>query len=279
MTAGYVFVDVDRPHVAWSVYRGSLITPPNVETGAGRFVSWWQADMHRGSSHMRREAALEQVRRQKFPEKISRLNGLFCFLDRGSAILAASHWNSHFTMENLAEINLGEAIGRDQLDSNWITYSDSGATHPSDVWISSYWQGDPYPDQEPIWETLVEGRVTVLGTDLRRRAYEIVKKQWPNSMMFLEISRLAAWIGSDFGCISVFMTGDAKIYHFKFLMDSRDADNPDFLVQIKELMESGHPVNWADIKPNLDKGSFGAVPDMSQFEFSCPKGIFPTTGS
>ena len=272
-TDGYIFLDVDRPHIAWATYRGTLITPPSVENDTGRFVSWWQAELHRYSSHLKREAALEQVRTQKFPEKISRLNGLFCFLDKESAAMASRLWGNHFKSENLAEVNLDEAKGRERLDSNWITYSDSETTMPSDGWISYYWQGKPYPDEEPIWETLVEGKVTVLGVDLRTRAYQIVKEHWPDSLMFLEITRLGAWIGSDIGSINAFMTEDTGNYFFKFFMDMRNADNPEFLAQLKHLIESGHPVNEADMKPHYTKGNFGSTPDMRSFQFSCPKDI------
>ena len=270
-TDGYLFLDTNRPHVAWATYRGVLITPPNTRTSTGRFLSWWQTDLHRNSPHIAREAALEQIRRQKYPEKISRLNGLFCFLDWESAAMACDQWNEHFKLENLAEINLKEARGRDRLDANWITYADPASTLPSDEWIQRYWEGEPYPGTKPIWETIVEGKATVLGTDLRTRAYETVKVHWPNSLMQLEISRLGAWLDSDIGCISAFVTEDAENYYFKFFMDMRDADNTEFLDRLRLLMDSGHPINRADIEPHYKRGSFGNVPDMRGLEFSCPK--------
>ena len=270
-TDGYIFLDISRPYVAWATYRSVLISPPNIQDSNGRFISWWQADLHRNSPHIKREIALEEIRVQQFPGRVSRLNGIFCFQDRESATDAADHWGGQFKLEILAEVNLLEAQGRDRLDSNWITYADSNTVRPSDAWISSYWRGEPYPGKKPIWETLVEGKVTVLGTDLRKQAYEIVRANWPDSLMFLEISRLGAWIGSDIGSMSVFMAEDAENYNFTFCMDMRDADNKNFLIQLSQLIKSGHPVNYADVKPHYDKGSFGKVPDMSAFQFSCPK--------
>ena len=276
-TDGHVFLDVSRPYVAWATYRGVLITPPNERTSTERFLSWWQTDLHRNSPFIRREAALEEVRRRKFPENISRLNGFFCFPDLGNAKRASQIWNGHFTLENLAEVNLEGARGRDRLDSNWITFADPHKTLPTDEWLTRYWQGEQYPGKEPIWETLVEGRVSVLGTELRTKAYELVKSIWPESLMLLEISRLGAWIGSNIGCISASLTENTGYYYFRYLMDMSDADNPVFLEKLKQLMESGHPVNWADIKPHHDRESFGASPDMRPFEFICPKD--PTTTS
>ena len=98
-----------------------------------------------------------------------------------------------------------------------------------------------------------------------------MRANWPDSLMFLEISRLGAWIGSDIGSMSVFMAEDAEKYNFTFCMDMRDADNKNFLIQLSQLIKSGHPVNYADVHPHYDKGSFGKVPDMSAFQFSCPK--------
>ena len=162
-TDGYIFLDISRPYVAWAAYRSVLITPPNIQDSNGRFVSWWQAELHRNSTHIKREMALEKIRVQQFPGRVSRLNGIFCFLDKDSATDAADHWGSHFKIENLAEVNLLEAQGRDRLDSNWITYADSNTVLPSDAWITRYWRGEPYPGKKPIWETLVDCNVLEEG--------------------------------------------------------------------------------------------------------------------
>lgn len=269
---GYIFLDISRPYVAWAAYKGTLISPPNTERQGGRFVSWWLLGLLRNPRHLERELALERMRAQQFPERISRLKGIFCFLDKSCANQAVS-WGGHFKAENLVEINLAEAQGRDQLDANWISYADPSAVSFHDEWIQRYWQGEPYPNAEPVWETLVEGRATVLGTTVRERAYQVVKPCWPNSLMLLEIARLGAWIGSDIGSISVLMANGEEEYLFIFEMDMRDASNAEFLDRLTELMKSGHPVNWADITPHYETGNFGCTPDMTPYEFSCPKNM------
>ena len=264
---GYIFLNIDRPHVAWAAYKGTLISPPKTEELGGRFVSWWQADLLRDSLLLGRELALERVRAHQFPEKISRMDGIFCFLDKACADQAV-HWGEHFEAENRVDINLGEAKGRDRMDANWM---DPRADRLNDEWIQRYWQGEPYPHMEPVWETIVEGKVSVLGTRVRERAYEVVKVHWPDSLMLLEISRLGAWIGSDIGSISVFMADAAEDYRFSFGMDMRDANDTDFLARLTQLIESGHPVNWADIAPHYEAGNFDRVPDMTPYNFNCPK--------
>ena len=171
--SGYAFLNISNPYVAWATYRGVLVTPPTTLERNGRFVSWWWSDLLRYRLHLARELHLERVRAQHFPDRISRLVGIFCFLDRDCAERTES-WGPHFLPENLAELDLGEASGRDQLDANWI--SNASVVGPNEEWMSSYWQGEPYPCSDPIWETLVAGRVAVLGTEFRKR---LTKSQKP----------------------------------------------------------------------------------------------------
>ena len=53
-------------------------------------------------------------------------------------------------------------------NSNWITHApvNEEGFLTEVAWIPSYWAGEPYPNATPIWETLVEGRMIVLGTSL-----------------------------------------------------------------------------------------------------------------
>ena len=233
-------------------------------------MSWWLANLLRDPVHLKREMSLEQVREQHFPERVSRLVGMFCFLDKACAD-RATDWGWHFRAENLAKLSLGEATGRDQLDANWITHANLDAVGPTEEWMSRYWNGERYPEAAPVWETLVEGKVTVLGTELRERAYQVVRAQWSDSLMLLEVSRLGAWIGSDIGSIRVFMTEGPRDYKFRFLMDMRDASDDEFLGRLRQPMSSEHPVNWADIRPHYERGGFGRTPDMTPYEFSLPK--------
>ena len=266
---GYVFLDIQRPHVAWAAYRGVLVSCPSTVG----FVSFWHASMLQNATSQiaSREMELEKVRKQRFPNRTSRLKGLYCFLDLESAKRASSLWDGdHFTLNNLAELGLEEAQDRDRLDSNWIT--DAPEAFPSDQWMPRYWEGDPFPDKEPIWETLVQGRAIVLGTDLRQRAYDVVKSNWRDSLAWLEIARLGAEAGSDIGNIAAFLSEDATEYTLKYYMDMRDAKNEEFLTTtLPRLLESGHPVNRADIRPHFEQDSFGRVPDMREFYFSIPK--------
>ena len=191
-TDAFVYLNVENPFVAWATYRGILVTPPKEHQGV---VSVWYADLlqQAGSGHWITEIDLEELRGDKFPDRNSRLTGFFCFPDINSAKAAPLLWNSgakdYYKLDNLAEINLSQASGHYFLDSNWITYSRGADLDPNE-WMESYWLGLPYPGEKPVWETIVEGRAIVLGTELRNKAYEVVGACWPDSLAILELSRL-----------------------------------------------------------------------------------------
>lgn len=280
-TDAWAFLDIRNPLCAWNVYRGCLISPP---TDPG-FISVWTAALLRRATGgdyapLAREVALERVRAALFPNRISRFKGLYCFMDQGSAEQALS-WGSsqnHFHPQYVAELSLEEAgPKRDRLDSNWLTYSprDQAGFFSDISWIPRYWQGDAMPDRCPVWETGVDGRIAVLGTHLRERAYGLLKVKFPDSLLLLETGRIAAWIGSDLGNSTVWLhsTDNANELELAYLIDMRDATNATVLDKMKRLMEKGHPVNWDDMRPQIAKGNLGAAPDFRPMFFRFPKSL------
>ena len=67
--------------------------------------------------HLERELELERIRELHCPDKISRLVGLFCFLDEMSSKRALA-WKGHFRQENLATLDLSDARGCGRQDAN-----------------------------------------------------------------------------------------------------------------------------------------------------------------
>jgi hypothetical protein len=274
MTDAYAFLNINHPPCAWATYRGKLVCAPS-EPG---FLSVWTAGTMRAENPARigRELILEHARLAQFPDRVSRLRGMYCFLDIESAERACASWASsanHFRAEYLAELHLGEAgPRRDRLDSSWITHAPvNGRGFLTEVaWIPSYWAGEPYPNATPIWETLVEGRMIVLGTSLRERAYAAIKSHFPESLMFLEIALQAAWIGSDLGNVCAWLGQDGAELVLKYYMDMRDAENPDVLGALEQLKRSSHPINCADMAPHIAQDSFGNTPDLRSFGFRRP---------
>ncbi|WP_289297955.1 hypothetical protein [uncultured Reyranella sp.] len=280
-TDAWAFLDIRNPLCAWNVYRGTLVSPPDPDG----YVSVWAAALLRRAKDgdlglLRREAALEHVRVTGFPDRISRLRGLYCFVDRDSAerALAWGRSPNHFHVQFVAELSLAEAKPNwVRLDSNWLTYAaltDSGAF--ADLsWIPAYWTGAPMPDRVPIWETVVNGRAIVLGTELRERAYSVLRSKFPDSLLMLEIGRQAAWIGSDLGNCTGWLHAieNPDELALDYLMDMRDAGNEAFLTKLQELQKSEHSVNWADIGPQIEKGNLGKTPDLRPLSFRIPKAV------
>lgn len=265
-TDAYAFLDIQNPVCAWCVYRGVLIAADQHDRRG--VISAWSASLLRsaGPERLHREFALEIARQTLFPEQVSRLSGMYCFADMRSAERAAVSWGGHFHSAYLAELHLEGSLLASRFDANWIS---DDLSDPS--WVVRYWQGEPCPAAKPIWEMVFDGRMVVLGTALREKAYEIVKSEFPDSLGILEISRQAAWVGSDLGDICHWAHERDDTLYVEYLMNMRDATDPNFLKRLEALLNSGHDINWADLRPHIRAETFGNVPDLRPFHFSLTK--------
>lgn len=91
-----------------------------------------------------------------------------------------------------------------------------------------------FPEKEPLWELVAQGRAVVCGADIRVRAYETVHSHFPEAVSLLEIARIAAHVGSDLGHLSAWLirNEDASL-DLRYHIDMRDADNPVFLDKVR----------------------------------------------
>lgn len=273
-TDAYVFFDITDPICAWSVARGVVVTAPVAGRQSRGFISLRMVKLFRDRSSGRfgLEMRLEAVRSLLCPEKISRLVGAFCFPDKTSAELAAAKWMlKHFPLSNMTEVHLYDDTRRDLLDSNWITHAprdSNGALDFTDQsWMEQYWSGIPYPDHDPIWEMLTDGRMVILDPDKQLRAFDVVKSHDPESLGFLEISRAAAFIGSDLFSHQAFLLREGDDVRVTFLLSEADAKDPAFC----EYFAKQNPImNPHLLAPHFAADSFGRVPDYRRFEFLIP---------
>jgi hypothetical protein len=285
----WAFLDIRHPMCAWNVYRGVLVS---VLPELG-FLSVWAASllghfMRGKQGPILRELALEAVRVQDFRSRVPRTRGFYCFQDLGSAERALG-WGTHFRTDFLAELSLAKTkAAHERLDANWITYADKLAdgSFVDHTWIPEYWQGKPMPGREPVWETLVEGRVVVLNTALRERAYRILRTKFPESMVALETGRLAAQVGSDMGQIQAFLhavegSDDVALDYFLDYqqVDFSRPENLEVAYKIRVLIDSGQVANRADILEQLRKGNFGKWPDLRLLGLRIPKTKLPKIGA
>lgn len=243
----YAFLDVDRPVIAWLVYRGLMVSSSHAHPAA---VSNWAMGLLRGSDNYEREAALESFRQTSMPDAISRWRCFYAFAEPGSARKAASSWGYHFREDRLAEISVTADSSVSRRDATWVTRHSGGPEVP---WASSYFQGVPTDD--PVWELNIAGRAWVLGTGLRQIAYETIRRKWPESLALLELSRVAAELGSDLGLITATVVDAPSHPRVVHVMSFADARDPAFLAQFAAY---DGPKNTLDLKGSSDL----IVPDL-----------------
>jgi hypothetical protein len=193
----FVYLDVDNPIIAWLTYRG-VLNSPDVATANPGNLSWFLVEViKRGlTSTIRREGALEGFRIHGFPNSPSRLKSIYAYPDLESA-KQGDYGRGTFRVENLVAIAPAVAdFKMSTYDSTWITDFDS---LPLDTG-QKYWRGEK--TKTPHLESLLNGRFWILGTTVRQRAYETIKRHWPNALALLELARLAVDFSSDFGSIA-----------------------------------------------------------------------------
>jgi hypothetical protein len=277
----FAFLDIDNPVCAWAVYRGKFVLLP---VNNSQFLSVWLTGLVRSeeSKIFLREIELERVRASEFTDCVSRLRCIFCFETRELAEKALA-WDqfgrTHFQSQFLTELSFEKStIPLRRFDANWISHSD-----PSDIveqeWMKHYWAGEAFSNAEPHWETLCAGTLIVLDRDIRERAYRILNEEFPESMMFLELARLAAAVGSDLGSISPLLLKNSDQFTLDYAMNFVDADNPEFFRKLEAHQGVGHQVNWQDIRPHFAQGSFGKLPNLKPYrafwDIASPVGSAP----
>jgi len=261
----FAFVDIGHPVVAWGAYRGVLVSanaeylPPHCP------ISMMFAGIVLNNNHVRlhNELLIEKHRQIYFPHCNSRLTGMY-FFEQLTTAENAYTWGGHFSAEYLAEFEISPSSSFSRHDANWITHAplERNGKIKNEDWISKYWSGEAFPNKPPVWELIIQGRAVILGTELRNRAYMNISKNYPESVSILEVSRIAAHIGSDLGHVSAWGVRNEEGYiNLAFYLDMRDADNPEFL---KRVGSYDGPRNYKDIAVG---GDFFRVPDFR--EFSC----------
>lgn len=258
----FAFIDVEHPVVAWASYRGVLVSanaecsPPNCP------ISMMFAGIIRTQNNVRlhNELLIEQYRQQHFPHCNSRLSGMYFFEDQQSAT-CAHQWGGHFSPDNLAEVLLFPTSPISRHDANWITFAplDNNGRIGNEEWIQRYWSGEPFPEREPLWEVIAQGRAVISGTELRIRAYNNVYSKFPEAVALLEIGRIAAHVGSDLGQMSAWLLrNEDGTVSLRFHIDMRDANEPEFL---DKLQSYSGPRNTRDLAVG---GNYFSLPYLDE---------------
>jgi hypothetical protein len=257
----FASLNIANPLVAWLVYRGEMVSGGQAHESTLNFwlmraLSAEASAGHRGVL-FQNELLLEARRAQHHPEAVSRLRGFYVFDEKTSAQAGIKDWGKGFDQDYLAQVGILPDSRISRHDAQWITHH-LALGGPKD-WMDRYLRGEPRGAQ-PIWELLVEGRALVYGTTLRKAAYDVVKRTWPDSMALLELSRLGVELNSDIGLIAPMLLGHPDDLRVDFTMSFADAKNPDFLGRLSAF---GGPKNTNDLGPDSNL----VVPDLRRHGF------------
>ena len=267
-----------NPFVAWEAYRGALIPPDTLGYVDFQPLSLWGANHILSGVNEKTvsETMLELIRQERYPESISRLKGMYYFESREAALRASNGWqkNNHFKAFCLAEVDVDSSATFTRVDANWITHHLHRFDPQNLDWMDAYWQGVPYPGEpEPLWEILTDGRGVIAGTELRERAYENLRRLAPSSLGLLELSRVACWLYSDLGHQVPFVRRiDATTYELAYIVDFRDALNPEFL---NRFGQNEGPKNTSDLNTQSELVTLNLLDRTRQFQINEAGPAFP----
>lgn len=193
------------------------------------------------------EMWLEEVRREHYPENVSRLNGIFVFddLDSLAQLWDNNNWGEHFQDEYLADVGVS-ADKSSRVDSNWIADiigHDGKLLHGWEEAAHNYWQGAQYPNKNPVWERIIEGHITVWSMDSKLEALKDIEAIWPQSLNILRYAVLCAGYGSlDGQTFPIVLTKEDRIELVYCLRLVQRGDH-EFIDSLNEFIENNPHFN------------------------------------
>jgi hypothetical protein len=242
----FVYLDVDHPAIAWLAYRGIINSCDIPSANPGNLSHFLIDVIQRGlSSTLRREGILEGLRIREFFENVSRLKCVYAWPSLEVA-KQACQGRGKFREDNLVAIAPADRnYRRQEYDSNWITDFDS--LPPATA--RKYWNGEQ--TKSPQIECLLTGRFFILGTAVRQRAYETIKKTNPGSLALLELSRLAVEFSSDLGSSSPWIVREGENITATYVIRYSEEEGVEvFAKALKEKQKNdSFAINWVDIEP------------------------------
>lgn len=269
---GYVYLDLDHPLVAWNTARGVYCSVDCLAKGERESaLSLSMANMMRGftGARLKSEMAIELIRTKFFPEHVSRLRGVFVFdeIDSISRLWYGGEWGAHFQDNYMTDVGVS-ANKSCRLDANWIKDIMDESGNLKSNWLEcarNYWRGAPHPTKPPIWERIVEGWVTIWGTDIKKRALNEISKYWPKSLKLLEYSSNAATIQSNDGVATAFLTTEEDHINIEFYIRMIDAKNKSTFERMDE-----HFQTYPEKRAVFNAEPILFLPDLSHLSLKIP---------
>ena len=263
----YAYFDIDRLNVAWEVAVGRIKSaPPNTPTNFG--VSIWSYNICKKLANDKcnksifDEFALERERLIHYPNKVSRLQGVYFFKNKEDAIEAIHRWNIPKKNLNYISSVRFAATNMTEVDSEWIT--DCLGTGTQEQWMDKYWAGETRWEN-PLTEILALGVGHVENTQLREQAYKNILKIAPYSSPLLYAACCAFHCGmTDVALTIPALTSDKSYIHGNYYIQADKLDEKALISSINYCRQQGYSM---PIKKHPDDSIIFTLPDLRNESF------------
>lgn len=267
---GFIYLNPNNICTQWNIARGvfnsASIFPTHLDHSYLLSVSMVEM-LANNPYRLSSEIKIENIRNHHYPNCISRLNGLFVFGSPEDAlnVMNQENWGiSQLYEEDLTDV--GVAVRRSSRhDSNWIELIFNHQFQLNENWVEythQYWQGLPVPNKQPIWERIVDGTITIWGTELRKIAIQnmqAVPDVFQNSQGLLKYSINAARMGSYDGECAAFLLRTNQQIGIQYFMSMKDKDNPIFIERMVQYFQE-NPTHFCQMDPSKE----WRVPDLQR---------------
>lgn len=264
----YAFINIENPLVAWEAAIGRIASSRTTRKGAG--ISLWMyrklkslsASKNRVAIH--REFLLESVRKEFFPDAVSRLQGVYFFETKEDALKAYEFWEFNCPKEYLCKIGF-YCQKYTKVDSNFITI----CMNSDDTdWMKQYWNGETY-GEIPLYEIIAEGFGYIIEPhDVSQKAYDKFHKEQIMTNPLISMSRCAFSRGFiNIARAIPFLSIEDNKLKGSFIIDMHDFDTNQQGI-IKALEDCYNNEGLLPIIEFENTDTFFAVPDMHDQFFS-----------
>lgn len=213
----WVALDLNNPVVRWNVAVGVLQSPLLMKQLDSDIITFFMASRLKNPHLLELEMCeLELVRFMEFPEKISRLQGLFFFDDEHE--FEKVKYMAPFNRCKLVECSI-EPGAYSKHDMNWITYYESIKNRKD--WAQSYWKGETCPYSEhgcPVWECITNKTILVLDQELKQALYDEWISQDDAYGFLLQMGNMAVVFGYAIGNCFYRIVREKSHLHIRFFM-------------------------------------------------------------
>ena len=269
----WVSLDLNNPMVKWNVAIGALQSPLMVKKIDNLITTFFMANRLKNSTRLEMECELEVVRFMEFPDKISRLQGLF-FFDNYDEFQKAIHIPP-FNRGTLVEASI-EPRSYSRHDMNWITYYNK-KNYPDD-WCQKYWRGEECPFSEygvPVWECITNKTLLILDETLRKGIYEELIKENNNVAFALQMGIEAVRFGYAVGNCFLRLSKENNHLHIRSFIRLPENECVEIikLVYSDPNLRNNGNIMWQQIK-KYPLGTIGEIPNFVKYEWcvdlNCP---------